>query len=59
MRGWRVHATGILSHAKTLIKTAQKLHISCCQEHSHFPQCGFDESVLKSIDVASAEIKIV
>lgn len=34
-------------------------NISCCQVHFHFPRCVFDESVLKCIDVASAEIKIV
>lgn len=34
-------------------------NISWCQVHFHFPWCVFDESVLKSIDVASAEIKIV
>lgn len=33
--------------------------ISCCQVHFHFPWRVFDESVLKCIDVASTEIKIV
>ncbi len=37
----------------------KNLYLSCCQEHFQFPRCVFDESVLKSIDVASAEIKIV
>lgn len=57
------YADGILNDAKTLIKMAKKkkkkLYLSCCQEHFQFPRCVFDESVLKSIDVASVEIKIV
>lgn len=53
------HARGIISDAKNLIKMAEKLYISCRQVHFHFPRRVFDESVLKSIDDASAEIKIV